>query len=301
MRFAGHLAMLLALGAPVMAAPPPPPPPHARYGPVTQCLGGYAVAVASSEAIYVMDDGISLMTPDYLINLSLEQPDPYREQRRSSEFDHPRFGRILRYQSGDGEGRRIENRLPPIEGERAVIVRSSVAEEQTALSRVTRADPRSVQCGNFIAPDFPGEHPDAHLWAPLMTPGPLFRCERRIGYALRAGEGMREPWPLWADNTPSRVVLPGARLVIYGPYRAPSGFVGPAAAGYRVTVQNRYDGHYLFLSPPRSFLRRQPRDERPDYVFRIEFPSGGETAAREFATRLEFVESGDPRCNANRE
>lgn len=293
------LAMLASSTAP--ATPPPPPPPHARYGPLTQCLGGYAVTVAPSEAIYVMDGGISLVTQDYLINLSLELPDPFRGPP-TSEFDHPLLGRIARYETGQGEGRRIENRLPPIEGGRAVVVRSSVGEEQIALTRVIRADAGRVECGTFTAPDFPGEHPDALYWAPLLIPGPLYRCERRIGYALREGEGMRAPWPTWAHDKPSRVVLRTAHLAIHGPYRTPSGFVGPIAAGYRMSVgYDDYRGPYLYLSPPRSFLRRQPRNERYDYDFRIEFAPGGEFAARQFATRLEFVDSGEPRCNANRE
>jgi hypothetical protein len=300
MKLSGHLAVILGLASPALAVPPPPIP-HARYGPVTQCLGGYAFAVGPSEAILVFNEGMSLVTPDYLINLSLEQPDPYRQWKPVAEFDDPRLGHIVRYQWGEGEHARIENRLPRLAGEPTVIVRSSVAQERTAFTRIEVAGRRGIECGNFNGPEFPGEESDARSWAPRYIPGPLYGCEQRVGYELQPGEGVREPWPHWSDYTPRRVVLRDANLTVHGPYRAPEGFAGPVAAGYRMSVQARYDGPVLFLSPPRSFLRRQPREERPDYVFRIEFNRGDEAAAREFATRLEFVESDDPRCTANRE
>jgi len=288
------------LPAPARSTAPPPPPPHARYGPLVQCLGGYAVAVAPSEAIYAMQDGISLVTPAYLINLSLDDRDPYRKQSRTGEFEDPRLGRIVRYVRGSGDERRIENRLAPAEGERAVIVRSRVEEEQTALARIARASPERSECGDFIAPDFPGEDPDALWWAPTLIPGPVYRCQNGMGFAVLMGESVQSSWPMFGSEPAARLRSSNTEFNVRGPIvTLAASLQGIVAATYRRAVVDWSGRPVLLLRPPDSAPDRYGRDESYTHWIRIEFSAGAESEAHAFASRLEFVEMTDPRCQTD--
>jgi hypothetical protein len=301
-RAAGWLALAVIAIPPARAQPPPPADPAARYGPLVQCVGGYAVTVAPDEAVLLWDDGFSLMGGHDTFALASEDPDPYRARAERVALDLPGVGTITRLsrRSPQGEIYQREYLIPGRDGARDLVARSAAfngtAGDLAVLARIRPA--ASAACGTFTAPDFPGADPDALRWAPALAEGPLFHCEGRVGYALRAGEGMRRPWPASEGHLPSRAVLPDAHLAVYGPYRAPTGFAGPVAAGYRISVEkNLYHGPHLLLSPPAPLLRRQrPRAVREDYEIRIAFEPGGEEAARQFASRLEFVATAKPRC-----
>jgi hypothetical protein len=301
------LALMIVATPPARATPPSPPDPPARYGPLVQCLNGYAVMVAADEAVFAWPDGFTLWGERESFAFTIEDRDPYRAQAERVAVDLPGVGTIARLsrRSPQGEVYQLEYRIPGRGGAQDLLARSASFNGTTAdlaiLARIRPAGP--TECGTFATPDFPGADPDALYWAPALTRGPLYRCEGRVGYALLAGEAMRRPWSIRAGHIPSRAVLPDAHLAVHGPYRVPPAFTGPVAAGYRISVEKLdYYGPHLLLSPPAPLLRRQrPRANRGDYEMRIAFAPGGEAAARAFASRLEFVESGDPRCHADPE
>lgn len=305
-RKASWVALAVIAAPPARALPPPPADPPARYGPVVQCVGGYAVTVAPDETVLLWGDGFSMMGGRDTFGLIPERqdPDPYRAQAERVALDLPGVGTITRLsrRSHQGEVYQREYLIPGRDGAPDLLARSGsfngTAADLAVLARIRPAVP--AECGTFTAPDFPGADPDALRWAPALAEGPLFHCEGRVGYPLRAGEGMRRPWPVSIGHLPSRAVLGESHMAVYGPYRAPTGFAGPVAAGYQMTVEkNFYHGPHLLLSPPAPLLRRQqPRERRENYEIRIAFEPGGEAAARQFARRLEFVPAGDPRCGS---
>lgn len=306
-RAAGWLALALIAAPPARAQPPPPADPPARYGPIVQCVGGYAVTVVPGEAILLWGDGFSLIGGRNTFALIPERqdPDPYRAQAERVELDLPGVGTITRLsrRSPRGEVYQREYLIPSRDGAQALLARTAsfngTADDLAILARIRPAV--QAECGTFAAPDFRGADPDALRWAPALADGPLFHCEGRVGYALRAGEGVRRPWPSMGSHLPSRAVLGDAHLAVFGPYAVPTGLAGPVAAGYQMTVaKNLWHGPHLLLSPPAPLLRRQrPRERRENYEIRIAFEPGGEEAARQFANRLEFVASSDPRCGGS--
>ena len=206
----GALAFML----PALGSIAPPPRAACALWPARPVPRGLCGRSRPLRGDLCVDDGISLMTPDYLINLSLEQPDPYREQTAKR--------RVRPTRASDKSSAINRRRRRPAhresassdEGKRAVIVRSSVAEEQTALTRVIRAD-RGASMWTFAAPDFRRASGCAFVGAPIM-PGPFIAAKG--GSAMRrAAKGCESRGLPGLTNTPSRVVLPGAHLAVQGP------------------------------------------------------------------------------------
>jgi hypothetical protein len=285
---------------------PPPLPSYSRYGPVTQCLRGYRIAVTEAEAV-TLGQGVTVLNDDFLLFL-----DPERTDRPATDVgqpvDVPGVGQALRYRVAADRGRIdfangdreiIEYALPAIGGEGAVLVRSNRFDgsdgDLALLARVAPVDPARDRCGAFQAPDYAGQTPAALYWSPVQRPGPAFHCQGNIGVAIEAGETYQLNWS--RDSAWARFVTNGVELYLRGPnvparrYRRTR---GPIEAGYDQNIRDMGGMSELLLTIPDA---RRPRDE-PAHIQQIAvtYPNGQEAVARAFAARLEFVARDDRRC-----
>lgn len=301
----------LAMGAPLLALAETPSPPrtHARYGPLTQCLDGYALSAGASEAISVAENDIAVTNDRFGMSLNRESGDPDRSRAQASEIEIESLGRVTRYENVRYGSAliRAEYLLPARFGSAPLVVRSHQFDgserDLAMLGRVSRVEPQNQACLVFAAPDFHGEDVDALYWSPFTVAGPVYRCQNGIGYRVRAGEAIQLQWRLvmpWTIPL-SRVTSDGTRLTWDGPITYRNASTSVPLSRYRRSV-GLWSGRWILsLSPPqaqmsRAELNRLPRERRYGDGVQIEFPAGKEAAARAFATRLEFVDIADPRC-----
>lgn len=305
-------AILLALaGSTAAPAMPPPLPVNARYGPVMQCLGGYRVAVTAQEAISVGAD-VTLITDRYLLRL-VETAGGHGGSK-VTQVVHPGLGPIDRVVAKvvrtDNGGFRvigkqpklprftIAYRLPALGGGSPVAVSSSrftgTDADFAMLSRVARVEPTDT-CGAFGPPDFAEENPAALRWSPVAVPGPAYRCQNGVGFAVKPGENLRLYWGPQPDTGISELHLADRYFGIRGPIepaRKVGRGTGLIAAGYTISKRPiNQGGSELILSPPdndseRPFLRQIYIQHRDTH----------ESEARALAGRLEFVSGKDARC-----
>jgi len=305
---AGLCALTMIAPLPSDALPPPPPPVHARYGPLMQCLDGYAIAASASEAMFSTPDGMSLVGDREGMSLSREVIDPHRLQVAVIDVAHlgrvTRFERLYRHPA-----KRIEYLLPARFGGPEMLARSLQFDgsnrDFAILRRISRVEPQSESCRTFAAPDFHGEDLDALYWSPATVAGPVYRCQNGIGYHVREGETVQLQWrPLVpATIASSRLITGGVRLTVDGPITRRDATTSVPLSRYRRSVGIWAGRSILTLAPPQAALsraawRRLPPERRYGDGINIEFPAGNEAAARTFATRLEFVDRADPRCRA---
>lgn len=293
--------------------PPPPPPVHARYGPLTQCLGGYAVTASTSDAILAMDGGVTLFSETGGFNIRIDDGDPYRSQQRRADIELAGLGQLIRYQRTyyPGSAPEISTTylIPARDGHPAMLVQSGgfdgTERDLAVLGRITRVAGEQG-CGNFRNPAYPGETPDAELWQPASTPGPFYRCQNGIGFPVLIGEALQSAWYGTIDGPAVRLSVPDPRwsrlgpihLVVHGPPEAPIG-TGAVAASYRHAIENWSDGPNFMLVPPRQASERHGPNQSFRHLIRIAYPPGQEAAAQAFANRIEFVERTDPRCHTD--
>jgi hypothetical protein len=302
------VALLTMLAPSIAFASTPPPRTHARYGPLTQCLNGYAFSASSTETVLVLEytfgESISLLNDVGVLNLSIDVGDPYRWQAERTEIEAPLLGRIDRYRrTYTASPPEVFYVLPAVDGKRPIMVRATTFNETNAdlaiLGRISRID-GDRGCGDFRSPDFPGENPDARRWNPTVSAGPLYQCLNGVGFALLAGEAIQSAWPTSYPQPAARVSADGTRLIVQGPKEPRAELLeGSVAAHYRLEQHNWSGQPILLLRPPDSALDRYGHDPTHTRWIRIEFPAGAESQAREFASRLEFVEMTDPRCQTN--
>ena len=305
---------LAALSLADPATPTPPPPEvYVAYGPRGACVAGYAIEARENEALSVTGErsgaanhGVVLYTDRYWLALRPDVGFAAPEGAPSIELDVPGKGRVRRF---DVPARRADGRsaaipahslylLPAGHGGDGLWAISTMLrgseEDLQLLTRIRPASAADAACSSFVPP-YAGAEPQALYWSPVVEPGPGFRCQNGIGFAIGETEGLALPWRhseqarVW-----SRLVSGGRPLALLGPtasVRTNSDAAGPVAAGYRITESRSPHGSRLELIPPG---RRSDEDGR----LIIEFPSGAEQAARDFAGRLVFVRHGDPRCSA---
>ena len=292
----------------LLQEPPPPPVTHSRYGPLTQCLGGYAVTAGASEAILAMEGGITLMTDADAFHLHIDEGDPYRSQQQRTDIEAPTLGNVIRYQRSYGAStpdRLTTYLIPSSAGHPAMTVNSGgfdgSARDLRILGRIARIEGEQG-CGNFRGPAFPGETPQAALWRPFSTPGPFYRCQNGVGFPVLSGEALQIAWyddydgPSVRLSSPNPVVrLDPIHLVVHGPIDTANG-AGPVATAYRPRVETMSDGPNVLLMPPRAASERRGPDQRYRRLIRIAFAPGQDAAARALAGRIEFVARSDPRC-----
>ena len=299
------LALLLLQEPP----PPPPPPIHSRYGPLTQCLNSYAVTATAAEAVGVMGDGFSVFSDTAPLSLEIDPGDPYRARQRHDQIDTPNLGRLDRYQQSY-DGRNVVTYLiPPRDGGHGTLVYSSGFDgsnrDLAILGRIARVEGPQA-CGDFRAPVYPGETPEALLWRSSSTPGPSFHCQNGIGFPVLAGEALQAarqddsdgPSVRLSSPNPQLSYLDPVHLVVRGPMDTVNG-TGAVAAAYRPRTETMSDGDNVILMPPRTDSERHGPDNRYRRRIRIAYPPGQEAAARAFANRIEFVARSDPRCHGD--
>jgi hypothetical protein len=291
------------------AAAPAPPRTHARYGPLTACFDGYGFSADASEAISVSENSMSLGGDSGGMSLNREALGPDRSQARVSAIDIDAIGRVIRYENVryGSAGTGVEYLLPARTAGAPLVVRSfdfdGSNRDLAMLGRVSRMDPHSPACHAFAAPGFEGEDVSALYWSPVTATGPIYHCQNGIGLQLRAGDTLQYRWrPSMPWTIPaSRVTTGGIRLTWDGPITYRNASNSAPLADYRRSV-GQWSGRWILsLWPPqqamsREALRALPRDQYYTDGIQIEFPAGQEAAAREFATRLEFVDRADPRC-----
>ena len=290
---------------------PPPPATHARYGPLTQCLSGYALTATATEGILATDGAIALNNETDGLAISIDQGDPYRSPKQATELEVPNLGHLLRFQRDEGDRPHLTTTylIPSADGRPALLVRSrhfdGTEHDLNILARISRIEDEH-DCGSFRAPAYPGDTPEALLWHPSSTPGPLFLCRNGVGFPILAGEAVQSPW--WDDDRPSiRISSPNPNmrglepihLVFHGPMDSVSG-AGAVAVTYRSRLEPWFDGPSLLLMPPRTDSDRHGRDESYRRLIVITYPPGQEAAARAFVARILFVPATDPRCSVPR-
>ena len=295
-------AMLASSTAP--ATTPPPPPPHARYGPLTQCLNGYAFTASATEAVFAMRDGVTLVSETGGLNLSIDRGDPYRKQAERTELAVPHLGQIARYhRTYTSSPPDTFYLLPGVEGEPTTMVSSrefnGTDTDLAILGRISRVDEQRA-CGDFRSPDFPGENPDARWWKPTVSAGPLYRCQNGVGFAVLMGESVQSSWPMFGSEPAARLRSGNTQLIVRGPIESSAASLqGFVAATYRQAVVDWSGRPVLLLSPSDLAPDRYGHYENSTRWVRIEFSADAESEARALASRLEFVEATDPRCRAN--
>jgi len=297
--------------APALAMPPPPPPIHARYGPLTQCLAGYAIAAGADEAIVAMEDGIAVVGDRDSLQLAIDRGYSDRAQAPATMIEIAALGSVTRYalvHRGSPPDQQFEYLLPARFGGRPVLAASRQFDggdrDLALLGRISRVDPQGGSCGAFAAPDFAGEAAAASYWRPATAPGPAYHCQNGIGYEVRAGEALQLQWrTLAAVMIPaSRLLSGGVRLTVEGPVTRRDATTSVPLSRYRRSI-DLWSGNRLILAllPPQEAMSHAARmrllaEQRYTDGILIEFPFRGEAAARAFATRLEFVDRADPRC-----
>lgn len=298
-------AMILLVTMPATAIPPPLPA-YSRYGPVTQCVNGYRIAVTEAEAV-TLDQGLIVVNDDYLLFLDAERTERAATDRPEA-VEMPGIGRTMRYRVAADHGRMglvndgrviTEYVLPAVDGGSAVLVRSprfdGSERDLALLARVAPVDPAGDRCGEFQAPDYAGQTPAALYWSPVQRPGPAFHCQGNIGFAIAAGETYQLTWS--RDSAWSRYRSNGLELTLRGPNVPASRYRrarGPVEAGYDQNIRDLGGMSELLLTIPDS--RRHRNEPAHIQQIAITFPQGQEAAARAFASRLEFVARDDRRC-----
>lgn len=287
----------------IAVAIPPPLPVHAAYGPLTQCLSGYRIDVAETEAVSV-GDGLGFASDQFSLSLIPERTDlPPRAS--AIEVDVPGLGRINRHvvPAGSGQfgpaprGPATAYVLPKRGQAGTVLVRSPQFDgsdrDLALLARIAPVDPARDRCGQFAAPDYAGETPEALYWSPVRHRGPRFHCQNGIGFPVGEAEALQLTW---ARDAWSRVHAGERRLVVLGPTvpaRQAGRARGPVAAGYSPTINpNSEQLSILVLAAPPSRRANPPYNHQ----ISIQFRPGDEAHARALAERLEFVDRNDRRC-----
>jgi hypothetical protein len=304
-----HIAAAVSafcLVAPAAGVIPILPPPHARYGPVTYCLGGYGVEAGASEAILAMETGATLFSDNYGFHFTLERGRYDRNRAVRSEVAAGSLGVIERQEHRIGDRTNYKYRLPERAGSPAVVVNSGDFDgsdrDIPILARLLPIAPEDERCRLFAAPHFIGHNPDARTWRPAVRGGPLHLCHNGLSFGIRAGEGLQLPYVKTVGKPRSRLLTGQAKLDLSGPEMVATEEMRAAGIrSYRLSRHERADGVTLYLVPPRSISRRLPRQEQHLHFITIEASAKDEPAAREFVKRLELIDGADPRCTATRD
>lgn len=144
-------------------------------------------------------------------------------------------------------------------------------------------------------------------WRSDRIEGPAFFCANGMGVALRTGESLqlstRQPWAYVQLGPLSRIRLSNTTIEVQWP-QVPFRNGGPAAEVYlnarlSLTPISR-DMWALSLEPGRHEGEPEATIDEVLQMVAVRFPVGEQASeGLEFARRLEFVDSGDPRCTAH--
>lgn len=290
---------------------PPPPAAHARYGPLTQCLNGFAVTATGSESIVAMEGGFTLASQAGGFHIHLGDDGYHRAQEQASDVEVAGLGRLVRYQGGGGTATEATTTylIPGAGGRPSMLVNSTDFDgsphDLVILGRLSRVR-SDDECGNFEAPAYPGESLEAGRWLPDARPGPFFLCRNGIGFPILAGEAVQAT--LWRrlDDPALRISLPNpiaaglepVHLLLHGP-REPVSGTGTVTASFRPQLERMNDGLAILLMPPLTERISYGQDPRFTHWIEIDYPQGQEAIARAFAARMLFVANDDPRCGAD--
>ena len=141
-------------------------------------------------------------------------------------------------------------------------------------------------------------------WRPELLEGPAFFCANGMGVALREGESLqlatRRPWVYVQLGPLSRVRLRDVTLEVRWPalaYRNEGDVREVYSNARMVLIPVSAELWALSLEPGRAGGDDSLDSDDVQRMFVIRFPFGDRSAeGLEFARRVEFVASGDPRC-----
>jgi hypothetical protein len=306
-------AIIACLAAPMAPAPAvAQTTPAADYGPVTACIGGYALAAREAEAVILMAPygGLTLMN-DSLGSLEAipdAGPDDRRFKVSSMTIAGPGLVRRYDYPTqaafragipgevvGYTEQRHTEYVLPAVGGAPPLRITSSgftggvgdraVLQRFSARSEATRCDPlKGDPDGKWVQ--------DVTRWSPVRLPGPAFICRNGLGFAILADEHLTHTWAAGPDGVSfPRITGTGYEVSIFGA-RVPQGrgkpMGGLLAMGYR--VDRTATGATLW--PPAAY----PRDPNDNGLVYINAAGLDDAALTRVLQRLEYVRATDRRC-----
>ena len=306
----GISTLVVAIGLPsfVFAAPPPPPPPHARYGPIVQCIHGYALAAGPFDAVFANGDSAGLVTEALSLSLWVDRPDHYRSEMEATLIDAPNVGRVTRYhRTYRGRTTQTFYTLPTRTDDVVLQVRSiwfdGSVDDLAILARISPVEELDQPCGDFEEPIYPGENPEALWWSPRVGWGPQFHCQNGVGFSVNDGEAIQLQWPsrTQSEGGVSRLWSNGQWLVIHGPRSVSGNLTGLVSGSYSGRIVEWGRRPVLLLEPAGAAADNIPSRQEYRHWIRVEYFGDGEADALTFSRRLEFVATNDPRCNVDSE
>ena len=332
--------------------PPARPPSYSAYGPFQLCSDRFVIDVAEGEALHIVGDiarvindrevlAIKFANSRYYslvdtlgmkngkIGQNRNGAGPAKMSMRRFDEATPDAGDTIRYAPHGLGNEDVRYQLGPSDkSDNAVIIGASSfdgsGKDERLLDRIKHPDTKSADCLPLSA-IFNSDLNDgdakraydlanygADIYPPVPDPGPQFRCQAGIGFALEKGESLLRPWrPLGVDgeiyvNTGDTRIKIEQRF--YNKERLgpgdPADMTEHPMSMLRKTEVTYYPSRgvgppYAEPGVPELGSWAVKLIESYNYGVTFSFPASEKTGAGfRFLERLQFVKEDDPRCSS---